>query len=514
MRTPYLTPLISLALIHLVGCGPNKGTARETLHPVVASANDDPPWARLQSEHFDIATDLDAPDALRAAETLETTRAAILSAAWPGKSDDLAARTSVVIFRDGLEFMQYFEHAAAVFVPFVRPTIVLWGKPDYWEQKTGLSAEASSSLLRHELTHRVASAIYGRQPKWFSEGLAQFIETMTVSADGTKAKIGELFPEALENYRTYRERIGVSDALAWKTYTEHDQHGIHGLYGLSWLMVHYLLERRDKEFAVFQDGLRAGIEPERAWKKAFATLRPEVLDAELLDYAKRRAFKTWEVPIERISTQPATKASITEADVHAIRAQLAISGAGMRKDGAKLLAESQRNIQRALALEPANPLAIRLLLANGNRLSAEDLHVRLQTQLAKRPDDGEAWLLLAETGAPPEREEAARKALALMPGNPEAALALAVELLATGRAKEALPIASNATALAPWDARAHHAYGAALSAVGRCTDAVRAETRAIEVLPDKRTNSPFERELRTRLDEYRRKCGAWKGPRR
>ncbi|HVH44165.1 MAG TPA: DUF1570 domain-containing protein, partial [Labilithrix sp.] len=376
-----LLPLLAFLAVQLVGCAAakgGKGVATDAAkQPAVVS--DEPKWTRLQSEHFDLATDLGETDALRAAEALETTRAAMLSAAWPGASDALAARTSVVVFQDGLDFLHFFENIAAIYVQLVRPTIVLWGKPDYWEQKTGVNAEASSSLLRHELTHRLASAIYVRQPRWFSEGLAQFLETLTVSADGTTATLGEVDPDALRSYR--RVRVSASDALAWQSYAEADQKTLQGLYGISWLMVHFLYDKRGNEFDAFQRALIRGVAPEQAWKKSFGALPPEVLDAQLFEYAKRASFKKVAIPIERTSVQPITKATITEADVHAIRAQLALSGAATR-ERAGLGDEAQREIERALALEPANPLAVRLLLSTGKRVPSNDLGARVRAQLA------------------------------------------------------------------------------------------------------------------------------------
>jgi tetratricopeptide (TPR) repeat protein len=502
-----LSPLI--ALVGLAGCGGAKNEPRRAAEPtdrlaaVSAVSEEEPKWTRLQSEHFDVATDLSAPDATRAALALETTRAALRSAAWPNASEAVAARTSVVIFRDGLEFMHYFENVAAIFVRYVRPTIVLWGKPDYWEQKTGLNAEASSSLLRHELTHRLASGVYARQPTWFAEGLAQFLETMTVSEDGSTATLGEADPEALRRYKRYR--VHVSEALAWRSYTDSDPETIAGLYGISWLMVHFLHDNRGNDFDAFQNALVQGVDPEAAWKKSLGTLRPEVLDAQLRDYVQHADFKKVAVPIERTAVAPATNAVITEADVHAIRAQLAISGSQTRPH-AGLDAEAQREIESALALEPANPLAVRLLLATGRSLPKNDLTARLHAHLEKRPDDGEAWLLLAEHGIASEREAAARKAAKLMPANPDACVILAWYLAASGRAEEALAVAVKATSLAPWDARGHYAHAEALFGVGRCTDAIRAETRAIDVLPDDRASSQFAEELRHKLDLYKRSC--------
>lgn len=505
----------ALLVAQLLGCaagntGSKEGATVPAERPAIVS--DEPKWIRIESDHFDLATDLSETEALRAAEVLETTRAAMLSAAWPGNTDDLRARTTVVVFQDGLDFMHFFNgNTLAVTVWSVRPTIVLWGKSDYWQQRTGVTFDASSSRLRHELTHRLARARYARQPMWFSEGLAQYLETLTVSADGTKATLGEVSPTVLRMYSSFRVR--VSDALAWSSYAEHDDDTILGLYGISWLLVHFLYDTRAHDFEAFQHALARGVAPDLAWRKSFGAFRLEDLDAQLVQYAKLASFKRVVVPIERPSVRPVRKLPITEADVHAIRAHLALAGAELAAGG-DLRDEAQQELGRALALEPANPLAVRLLLSSDKSPPRSELSARLRAQVAKRPDDGDAWLLLAEIGAPSEREAAARKAVALMSANSDACVVLASHLVATGRAEEALPLAKKAASLAPWDHRALDTYAAALFAGGRCADAILEETRAIDALPDGRARSPLARESRRKLDEYKRSCARSTRPQR
>jgi tetratricopeptide (TPR) repeat protein len=502
--------LLSLLAVSLVlGCGSSKGSAVHSAESpkAAAVASDEPKWIRIQSEHFDLSTDLEESDAFRAAEALENERSAIISALWHGNSERAATRTSAVVFQDGLEFAQFFDGVTALFVALPRPTVILWGKPEHWKSTTGVTADATSSVLRHELTHRLASSLFAQQPKWFAEGLAQFVETLTVSADGKTATLGEADPEALNNY--WRFRTGVSDALEWKSIAGVGGEKLQGLYGVSWLLVHYLVDKRSDGFEAFQRALASGVDPNEAWKNEFGSLRPIDLDRELREYAQRRSFKKVVIPIELRAVQPAKRTAISEAEVHAIRAQVALvaAGTGVRQD---LIEEANKEIERAVALEPANALAVRLLLLMGKQSHVGDLGPRLRTQIAKRPDDGDAWLLLAEFGEPAERETAARKAVALMPDNPDACIVLANHLAATGRADEALPLATKAATLAPWNVRAHDAIAAALFGAGRCPDAIRAESQAIEVLPEAQSRSSTALELRRKLEGYRRACGKQK----
>ena len=83
-------------------------------------------WVKLQTEHFDLYTDLGDADAGRAAAALERTRAAILIAAW---SKDVGSkrtsRAAVVVLGDGLAFEHYVGRSyTGVFGSVVRPTLV------------------------------------------------------------------------------------------------------------------------------------------------------------------------------------------------------------------------------------------------------------------------------------------------------------------------------------------------------------------------------------------------------
>ncbi|XYI02288.1 hypothetical protein ACMHYB_21985 [Sorangium sp. So ce1128] len=131
--------------------------------------------------------------------------------------------------------------------------------------------------------------------------------------------------------------------------------------------------------------------------------------------------------------------------------------------------------------------------------------------MARRPDDGEAWLLLGQLLGRQERDAeriaALRRAVALLPGNAIAYNALAWALVTTGRAEEALPLATKAAMLAPWNAAILDTYAASLFALGRCPDALRVQTRAVDRIAHCAQGSTTARLLTDKLEEYRSSCG-------
>src|SRR6185369_5218787 len=73
------------ASIALAGCA-----AFEGRHP-------DESWQKVTSPHFVLWTDFDEKTAEQAATVLENTRDALVSAAWPERNFDGAARTEVFV---------------------------------------------------------------------------------------------------------------------------------------------------------------------------------------------------------------------------------------------------------------------------------------------------------------------------------------------------------------------------------------------------------------------------------
>ncbi|MDB4945889.1 MAG: hypothetical protein JWP97_5423 [Labilithrix sp.] len=439
-------------------------------------------WQRLDTEHFALTTNLPPDAALVAARSLEATRAALLTAAWNRADDRITQRTSVVVLRDQNDFEHYASRRyAALYTSAVRPTIFLHGTPEHWEQRTATTDESTTSVLRHELTHRLSAGIYGRQPRWFAEGLAQFLETLAVAPDGRSAILGRVNLVALDAYR--RSHASVAELLAWHSDVGVDDGTLRALYGTSFVFVHYLYYTKPNELAAYQTKLATGAEPDRAFAECFRGTRPEELDKELDHYSRFGKFTDVVRPLRETPVTPAT-GPVTPADVLAIRAQLASVGAGWR--AGPLLDEARQDVRDALELEPGNTLALRLQGIQEHAVP-KDAVARLRRQVAQRPSDADAWLLLGEALGDDQhraREAALRKSLALRPRDPDALDALAWELVSTGRAEAALPLATKATLLAPWSAAAYDAYAAALHGVGRCKDALTAQRRAVDLLPE------------------------------
>ena len=256
-------------------------------------------WTEAQTLHVTLKTDLRPDDARRAAVMVERTRAALLASAWPGATLLQPERIEVVVLSNHQEFQTYLgENTAGEFIEGAYPpTIFLYGGPEQWERRETLELEETTSILKHELSHHLAAFFYRRQPRWFAEGLAQFLETLRFSEDGKTATLGDINLHAVRSYNRWRT-FTVADALAWgSTFNPEDQGSVMGIYGLSWLLVHWLYNTHPDEFARYQTLLVKGIDPDKAWKATFPRLVPSEVDTELNHYARYGEYRNATVPV-------------------------------------------------------------------------------------------------------------------------------------------------------------------------------------------------------------------------
>jgi tetratricopeptide (TPR) repeat protein len=452
-------------------------------------------WQELKTPHFTLRTDLDPRDAMRAAVEIERTRAALLTAMWPQAQDVGVEPLDVIVLANSLDFERYagrgskgiYTHAA------LPPRILLSGTPEQWEVRfTGpewldvrtrgttsavlryeIQAHlaqvraGSSSVLRHELAHHVAAGFYARQPLWFSEGQAQFLESLRLSEDGRTATLGLVNPVAWLEYMNVRS-VSTADVLAWSTPGQLADGKTQGLYGASWQLYQWLFTTHRPGLRCYQEAMAAAEDPAQAWKRCFPDLVPSEVDPALWEFVRRGTPATVEISVPpqglRVDGRP-----MTDAEVHLVRTQLALTAAGMGQRP-EFFAEAQTELDRALAADPTLVGALVLqapLLSLGDRLASGRRAVKAH------PDDGWAWLLLADalwdTGGPEaERERAYRKAVELLPDSPLVLSRAARNLLTLGQRTEALGWAAHAARLAPWNGEVQATYSLALAAARRC----------------------------------------------
>jgi tetratricopeptide (TPR) repeat protein len=472
-----------------------------------ASADNGPTgWTEVRTAHVTLKTDLRPEEARRAALAVERTRAALLAAAWGGAKLQ-AERIEVVVFARQPDFLHYFgRDVGGIFTHGqIPPTAFLYGPAEKWERRATLALDETTSVLKHELVHHLAAFVYRRQPRWFSEGLAQYLETLRISEDEKTAIRGEVNLQSLAAYRAFR--VSIADVFAWGgKFDAQDETKTAGLYAKSWLLVHWLNNAHPEEFARYQTLLQKGIDPDKAWKVAFPSLTNDDIEVQLHQYVDHGDYRYFVIPIPPVDGILAER-SLPSADVHAIRAKAALTGGSILVNGSTQFADAQTELAAALTDDPANVRALQMKL---ELVKPEERASLGRRATEAHPDDGLAWLLLAEAlqgvpGSWDEQAQAYQKAMGLLPDNPLPFNNLAWMYLQTGRAQDALPLAVSAVRLAPWEPSMLDTLGGVLAAVGRCSEAVSVQTRAVDLLPET-TSAKSRAGYTARLADVQKKC--------
>jgi tetratricopeptide (TPR) repeat protein len=476
-----------------------------------------PPWVEVESDHFVVKTDASEAAAERAVRELEAMRMAQL-AAWDGAFDP-PGRLEVVVLRSPAELDEIvdpalrrsFTRVAGYYVPGARPRVVSGLLLDreapslvlpWFQREREESASAlESSILAHELAHHLIGQVLLRQPPWLGEGLAQYLEVTRLGTwqGRPAAAVGMARWEAWA-----AERIPAANLFAWRR-------GVPGYYASSWLMVHWLVNRRGAAFAGYQQRLARAEEPAAAWKAEFPDLDPAdgaamaLLDRELDAYLRAASYTSRRVMLPAVEP-PLRRRQLPPPEVHALRAELFLTPLLPSRTFRPRVEEE---IAASLREDPSGlPLALTLAEA-GHREKALDLGRAAATA---RPDDWRGWAMLA-AGAEgrddlaAERLAALRRAAALLPDDAWALNEVAWGLLEAGASGEAFPLAARAARLAPGNASVLDTWGAILADVGRCPEALLAQRRAVDLLGELAA-AEAAREIRDRLARIEAQCGA------
>jgi Protein of unknown function (DUF1570) len=489
-------------------------------------------WNELKSAHFTLRTNLEPDEAMAAAREVERTRAALVAAIWPAPHEVGIEPVDIIVLKDRSDFERYsapgsrglYSHAS------LPPRIVLWGGPDSWEEKLSernpsgipsgrqvsnpapapsfhhggtvnpftnqirsaptpdaefaahvdLVRAGSASVLRHELAHHVASAVYGRLPLWFSEGQAEFLESLKLSEDGRRATIGLINPSAWLEFRRIRA-VNTLDVLQWDTPASGLSMGESmGRYGASWQLYEWLFSTRPAALRCYQEGLAAGEASASSWARCFKDLVPSELDKVLWEFSRVGTPSLVEIAVPPLGFEVRVR-PLSEAEFHLVRAQVALAA----PHTPELIAEAQTEVARALSADPASVGALQLLaplVAPSTRLENGRRAVQAH------PEDGWAWLLLADalwdTGGPPgERYRAYQRAVELLPDSPLVLSRAARNLLSRDQRPEALVLAERSAHLAPWNGEVLTIHALALAAAGRCGEGVSTANVARRIVP-------------------------------
>ena len=239
-------------------------------------------WRRAESQHFVVYSDGSERSLRDYTTTLERFHG-LLKARFGGSAQDDTRKLPVYLVADAraLRIGQpqlpegidgyYMASENDIFAILIR------GKDD--------------DLLLHEYTHHfMANAGQGRLPGWFSEGLAEYYATATVSEAGA-ATFG--MPNAGRQQKLQQGRWLPIDQLlrAQGSFDIESQAGRDMYYAQSWALTHWLLadQTRARALGVYLNAVNSGRDPIEAWQASFG-IAPDAMEAQLKAYVRGRLY--------------------------------------------------------------------------------------------------------------------------------------------------------------------------------------------------------------------------------
>lgn len=372
---------------------------------------------QVETRHFIVTSDLEERVLTRQAAELEQ-----LWAAWGvffHRAPDTPAKLNVLLSREGAtdEFME--GHSG--FVRFsARP--VLMGDLVLGDSANGGTRYYSSNA--HEMAHFVSYFVFRRQPRWFAEGLASYLDDADfVRADAIRMgnwQWSRSTPDSLETMWSWDEVIELGDVQQQR-------------YASAWAWVHFLTNREEERFTramySMQNGesARAGFEevfPPAEWPELHRRLRAYLSEGRYRGWetsglaaprvSKARTLAPWEVHLLRRLYADGAKARLKEA---AIAKELA--GEKVPAEVTLALFEDARGPEQSevLAALPGNPRA-ELLASYAPDLSPLRCFQLAESAAKQLPDDVQAqarFSLLAAQRDDPRSVKASIEVLAMAP---------------------------------------------------------------------------------------------------
>src|SRR6266478_6906349 len=486
-----------------VACGCAHGRSPPDARPV---------YLELESAHYVLLTDLPERDAGQTLGRIENVRGALIQGSWHG---DALPREKLRVVQLASS-ARFHEFASSGMNAFYQP-VDLFGEPML--VMTADQGGAGDTILQHELAHALHGSFLPRNPRWFFEGLACYLETLRYDPAADRYTIGEPNQDRLL-YLRFHPETDYARVLSTSTREAVLLSGQDGyaFQSAAWLLVFYLANERGAELDDYIQRRARGEAAQAAFSAAFAGLDPGALAQDAARYEqvlqaaggglsnpgyrlREVTLSAWEGAVQVRATSP--------AEVEALRAELYFLSPGLPRNEAHL-AEARAAADAALRLDPFQPLALAVQVALAETSDSPLPLESIRAAAERRRDDFRSQMLLAFAVGPQrpdERRAALLRAAELSPQNVTVLNALAWHDLTHGRAPQAIPIAQKAAELAPGRAAVLDTLACALALSARCAEATRVEERAVE-LASEHASADLRRSLLARLDAMRDGCGA------
>lgn len=359
-----------------------------------------PAWFEVRSEHFTLWTDATPERGQEIVREMERRRQVILAAM---RNPGSRTRTFVIALRDRLEADEYLR---------VNSEAMAWDADNPTGQPGILMAADDGNrriVANHEMAHVFSFEVVAHQPRWLSEGIAQYFEAFALSADRTEVRLGVPRGDRLYFLSTryplptadlFSCKVGCGDsqfyATSWAVFSvllNHHYaqfvrflHLLDELYDGSddwpWYKLSDTLPAAERDRRIDQRRQRRRDREARAWREAFPDLPPDELDREVRDWLVSGKIRLPSVTVT-LRDFPGTARRLGEADVLALRSWLEL---WFVDD----MDAAQRDVDGALAVDRSNVLARLIKAALTQSITPDEA----RATAAAHPDDWRAQRLV------------------------------------------------------------------------------------------------------------------------
>ncbi len=307
-------------------------------------------WVKVQSKNFTLIGNASEKDVRQVANRLEQFRQ-VFGLLFPKTAVNSPVPTTVIVFKSDSSYK-----------PFkANPNVSGYFQPGEDVNYITLTTEKASEdqpfrVIFHEYVHLLIENTMGAAvPLWFNEGLAEYYSTFDIKDDNRRVILGDL----IANHVLYlRENkflpLRTLFAVDYKSPYYNEGNKMNIFYAESWMLMHYLLQgdgqKHRTQLAKFVDLLRANTSIEDAFQRAFES-NIESVEKDFKSYILGAKYMATGITFERKLDfdSEMQAAPVDEAESHAYLGDLLLH--------THRLADAEKQIQQALALNPDLPMA-------------------------------------------------------------------------------------------------------------------------------------------------------------
>jgi tetratricopeptide (TPR) repeat protein len=333
----------------------------------IASAKDT--WTSVRSKNFLLVGDASEKEIRQVAIRLEQFREAFTLLFSRARTKPIVP-TTVIVFKNDNSYK-----------PF-KPTAYTAGYFQAGEDVNYITL-TSERLARndepfrvifHEYVHLMVNSTLGTVPTWFSEGLAEYYSSFSMSED-RKVTLGRVVGNHVlflrqQKLLPLRTLFAVDHNSPY--YNEKDQANV--FYAQAWALVHYLIlgnqGQRNRQMSRFLDLINTGKSTDAAFTEAFQTTY-ETLARELQEYIQRDTYPAQTVMMKNKlgADSEIVSTLLSDAEAYAYLGDLLLHSQHL---------DAEAYLQKALSLNPELGMAnssLGLLRARQGRYEEARLHL-------------------------------------------------------------------------------------------------------------------------------------------